>query len=171
MERKRVLLIVDPQNDFIDGTLPVPGAAGAMDRLARWISDNPTRYNAVLVTMDQHPNNHCSFVQNGGQWPRHCVKYSVGAALYPAVETALGRASEYGVPITYIEKATDIDRDAYSAFEREIPSLLTEAEHIYLAGLAGDYCVAATERDLLRSIPPERIERLEECIAYITAPN
>ena len=31
---KRLLLIIDPQNDFISGTLPVPGAAEKMEALA-----------------------------------------------------------------------------------------------------------------------------------------
>ena len=34
METNSMLLVVDPQLDFISGSLPVPGAAEAMDRLA-----------------------------------------------------------------------------------------------------------------------------------------
>lgn len=33
----KILLIIDPQIDFINGTLPVPGAEGAMNSLADYV--------------------------------------------------------------------------------------------------------------------------------------
>lgn len=36
---KKLLLIVDPQIDFITGTLPVAGAAEAMDALAKYVKE------------------------------------------------------------------------------------------------------------------------------------
>lgn len=168
MSANAVLLIVDPQIDFISGSLPVPQAEEAMVRLARWIEQEQERYDTIMVTMDQHPIDHCSFVHKGGPWPMHCVRYSQGAAIYPAVFEAMCRV---GKPITFVEKATSAERDEYSAFKEDIPTELLEAEQIYLSGLAGDYCVKETEQDLLGRIPRERIHRLESCIAYITPPQ
>ena len=34
---KKMLLVVDPQIDFINGSLPVAGAAEAMDALAEYV--------------------------------------------------------------------------------------------------------------------------------------
>ncbi|MDO4691784.1 MAG: isochorismatase family protein [Porphyromonadaceae bacterium] len=168
---KRVLLIVDPQIDFITGTLPVPEAAEAMERLALWIREHSNLYDAIVITMDQHPYNHCSFVAHGGIWPPHCVRYTEGAAIYPAIHEQTVLAALSGKPLLYIEKATTTERDAYSAFAEDTPRLLLDAEKIYLAGLAGDYCVAETHRDLLKNIPSERIELLHEGIAYINKPE
>lgn len=166
-----VLLVVDPQIDFISGSLPVPNAAEAMDRLAQWIDQYATAYDAIVITMDQHPIGHCSFVAQGGRWPVHCVRYSPGAAIYPAVLSAVMRqAAERAVPVHFIEKATSLTQDEYSAFSKTIPEVLLQAERIYLAGLAGDYCVQESQRDLETLIPSERIMRLEQCIAYITPP-
>lgn len=167
----KVLLIVDPQIDFISGSLAVNGAAEAMQYLASWIESEATCYDAIVVTMDQHPANHCSFTPQGGQWPEHCVRYTVGAAIHPDVYSAVEMQRKAGKPVMMIEKATTVERDSYSAFEETIPSLLLEAEHIYVAGIAGDYCVAASVSDLKREIPVERIELLREAIAYINAPE
>lgn len=167
---KRVLLIVDPQNDFISGSLPVPGAAEAMERLATWMQNNEALYDAIVLTMDQHPHNHCSFVPQGGQWPPHCVRYSAGAAVYERIHEEVCTQAQRGKALLYVEKATLVERDAYSAFAEDAPELLRSAEHIYLAGLAGDYCVAATHADLKRFVAEERIELLSEGIAYITPP-
>ncbi|MDY5858151.1 MAG: isochorismatase family protein [Porphyromonas sp.] len=165
-----ILLIIDPQVDFVSGSLAVPGASQAMHWLAQWMLDHKDEYDAIYITMDQHPLDHCSFAQQGGPWPPHCVRYTVGAALEPAIALAVAQLHARGKGLCLLEKATTAERDAYSAFAQDIPEPLLTAERIYLAGLAGDYCVATSEADLLVAIPRERIQRLEEGIAWINKP-
>lgn len=53
------LLIVDPQNDFMDiadAALPVPGAAADMERLALWLDMAGERVASIAVTLDSHAN-------------------------------------------------------------------------------------------------------------------
>lgn len=163
----KALIIVDPQIDFVSGSLAVPGAPTAMQWLAEWMLNHRTDYDLVVVSMDQHPMDHCSFEANGGRWPMHCVRHSQGAAIEPCIYEALVQVRSEGKTLHYIEKATTSEADAYSAFAEHIPQELLDAERIYIAGLAGDYCVASSEADLLKAIPRERIVRLEEGIAWI----
>lgn len=167
----RALVIIDPQVDFISGTLPVPQAEEAMRYLAQWMLENESAYDLVYVSMDQHPINHCSFESQGGPWPSHCVRYSPGAAIHEGVMQSLKVLQSRGKTIHFIEKAYTPETDSYSAFAEQIPTPLLSAERIYLAGLAGDYCVAASQEDLQRAIASERIERLEPAIAWITPPS
>ena len=53
---KNCLLIIDPQNDFVDpkGSLCVPGAEEDMTRLAEFISTNKNDIDGVVMTMDSH---------------------------------------------------------------------------------------------------------------------
>ncbi|APW43467.1 hypothetical protein RS694_13620 [Rhodoferax saidenbachensis] len=51
------LLVVDPQNDFLDiagAALPVPGANADMDRLAQWLHQNVAAVQSLTVTLDSH---------------------------------------------------------------------------------------------------------------------
>ncbi|NVO06122.1 MAG: cysteine hydrolase [Rhodoferax sp.] len=51
------LLVIDPQNDFLDipgATLPVPGANADMQRLADWLSAHLDAVQALTVTLDSH---------------------------------------------------------------------------------------------------------------------
>ena len=66
---KKLLLIVDPQIDFITGTLPVAGAAEAMDALAKYVKEKGNEYTVKIVTADWHPYHHSSFADEGGMWP------------------------------------------------------------------------------------------------------
>ena len=49
---KKMLLIVDPQVDFISGSLPVPGAAVAMDALSEYVCAHGEEYSVKVVTSD-----------------------------------------------------------------------------------------------------------------------
>ena len=140
------LIIVDPQNDFITGSLPVPGAQEAMRALAGTLGAIPA--DEVFVTADCHPFGHTSFKEEGGIWPVHCVKYSEGAAIEPVLLEALRTAKDKAT--RFLEKATAVDKDEYSAFETGYPKSLDEAETIFVAGLAGDVCVQTSIRDLAK---------------------
>ena len=53
------LLIIDPQNDFLDiegAALPVPGAQVDMSRLADWLQLHRAAVQAITVTLDSHPS-------------------------------------------------------------------------------------------------------------------
>lgn len=69
----KLLFIIDPQIDFITGTLPVPDAKKAMDSLSEYLRLHNADYVHIVVTADRHPMRHCSFESEGGKWPAHCV--------------------------------------------------------------------------------------------------
>lgn len=163
----RVLLIVDPQNDFIFGSLAVSHAAVAMDYLTSWLEEHHSELSAVVVTQDQHPEDHCSFTDQGGIWPRHCVADTEGAAVYSPLQQALDLAEEDGLPVYYIGKAYLSDREAYSAFEEELPEVLLKADEIYISGIAGDYCVRHTVADIRRHDYTGRLTYLWDAIPFI----
>ena len=51
------LLIIDPQNDFLDipgAALPVPGADADMQRLADWLMGHVAQVQSIIVTLDSH---------------------------------------------------------------------------------------------------------------------
>lgn len=56
MKRKNTLLIVDPQNDFVDpsGKLSVAGAVNDMNRVAELIRKHGDKIDDIQVTLDSH---------------------------------------------------------------------------------------------------------------------
>lgn len=153
------LIIVDPQVDFVSGTLPVDRASEAMLTLSESLRHAPVDH--IFVTMDCHPTDHMSFKENGGLWPVHCVKYSTGAAIDPTLMDTLLRLS-HQIELHFIEKGTKTDQEEYSAFEKGYPSLLDEAEKVYICGIAGDVCVQNSIRDLAAHGLAEKLILLED---------
>lgn len=144
-------MIVDPQVDFIAGTLPVPGAEEAMNGLAAYVAENGGRYRHKIVTADWHPYFHMSFAQCGGEWPRHCVRNTVGAAIWqPLVDALYQTAGD----VTVLYKGEKADVEEYSIFKNaRAASAIDEIikkfgiGKIDLCGLAGDVCVSGTLLD------------------------
>ncbi len=153
----RLLLVVDPQIDFINGTLPVPGAQEAMDALAEYVKKNSGRYVQKIITADRHPYGHSSFIPNGGIWPPHCVHDTIGAAVWPALFDALYSTDG---PCTVFHKGEKRNVEEYSVFSdadnrERIMELLWERgiTEIDICGLAGDVCVKATAEDVRKLFP------------------
>lgn len=162
----KILLIIDPQVDFVAGSLEVPGATVAMDRLAEYIHARGGEYRHIVVTADRHPMNHCSFRTNGGMWPVHCVADSVGAAVWPSVMGALLRHVDR---VRVLHKGENPDKEEYSIMknhrEAEKLSAILNSDStavIDVCGLAGDVCVADTLRGLVNVVGASRLNVLRE---------
>lgn len=140
------LLLVDLQRDFMPGgALGVPDGDRVIAPANACIALFLGRGLPVIASRDWHPADHVSFPQRGGPWPVHCVAGSPGAAFDPRVALPAG--------IRVVSKATERDREAYSAFDgtwlrQEL--VAQGVRRLFIAGLATDYCVRATVHDALR---------------------
>ena len=167
---KNILLIVDPQNDFITGSLAVEGAKEKMMKLAESDLD---KYDYICVTMDTHPTDHCSFKENGGIWPVHCVYDTNGWNLPEYLSDALEDANF----VSCYHKGTEVNKEEYSIFDNERDGFmlrtqikeLARQEDVYVAvcGIAGDYCVLETIKGLRKFIGDEYITVLTDYTASI----
>lgn len=160
----KILLVIDPQIDFIDGSLPVDGAPEKMNLLALYVTAHSGDYRRIVVTADRHPFDHCSFKSNGGIWPVHCVADSVGVAIWPPLMDALMAC---GSKVTVLHKGQSADREEYSIFKNEAATarfkeIMSEENigQIDICGIAGDVCVADSIRDGAKFFGPEKFNIL-----------
>jgi nicotinamidase/pyrazinamidase len=115
------------------------------------------RFPFVVATRDWHPPDHGSFegievdparwqgIDPPGIWPVHCVQGTPGAELHPSLDRS--KVDEV------VDKAQDPNTQGYSAFHGgNLAEVLREhdVDHVYVAGLATDYCVKNTVLDAVR---------------------
>lgn len=169
---KKILFVVDAQNDFINGSLAVEGAELAMQNLAGYIVRNKSKYDAIVFTFDFHPYNHCSFEAKGGRWPSHCIAHTKGAALYESIEYAVAM---FEGEILYLTKGTDKSSEQYSVYENaESSDKLVKfleshkGEEVDFCGIAGDFCVLNTIRDHVNRFGSDKVNILMEYTPCIT---
>jgi nicotinamidase/pyrazinamidase len=139
------LLISDIQNDFLSGgSLAVPEGNQVIPVLNGYIDTFSKRRLPVFATRDWHPSGHCSFIQQGGPWPEHCIAGSKGAEF----------SADLHLPASahIIAKGTDVEKEGYSSFSnRTFKAQLDNIDihRLFIGGLATDYCVLNTVRDAL----------------------
>ena len=156
---KNVLIIVDPQNDFISGSLAVKDADKVMDGLVSKLRRNKREYTSIIITMDSHPKDHISFESQGGQWPEHCVMLTEGWNMYPPLEE-YKRENPDQIVINTVYKGTDPQREEYSAVDNDmnkdiVNGICGDADRIDVCGIMSEYCVLDTVKGLCDMKPTD----------------
>lgn len=187
---KKILIVVDFQNDFCNpkGSLYVDGASMAKEAIMKYIRDNKDIIS-VLFTVDWHTIDHCSFDINGGEWPVHCVQHTWGSHVDIDLINCIDMHDK---GMWFIEKGTNNDFEEYGAFgciektesnthgERKLNynlfgldddwiyhhELDEDETNIVICGIAGDYCVLETLKNLV-NCGYFNIEILKDGIASI----
>lgn len=86
---KKLLVVVDMQNDFIDGSLGTKEAVAIVPQVVNKIKQYRREGSPIIVTMDTHSDDYLS-TQEGKHLPvSHCIKDSEGWKLNPEVLSAL----------------------------------------------------------------------------------
>jgi len=174
----RLLIIVDPQVDFTTGSLATANGPAAMDYLAKALDEGAWKnYGWIIVTQDAHPANHCSFVEQGGVFPPHCVQGTEGMKVYPALQTVLDNlmANVSGYNIHYMQKGDLADKEEFSIFQNahsgeKLRRTIEEFQHfegIDVCGIATDYCVYETVKDLIAFYPANQVRVVTNCLAAV----
>ena len=169
----RMLIIVDPQIDFTTGSLATADGPRAMEQLAKVLSNGVWKqYSWIIVTQDAHPENHCSFVNQGGVFPPHCVQGTDGMNVFPVLQEALNGIHD--IEIRYMQKGDLPEKEEFSIFQNansgaELRKIIEENgfEGIDICGIATDYCVYETTKDLMDFYPAKQISIVNNCIAAV----
>lgn len=152
----KILIVSNAQNDFVTGSMAVPGARDAVNTIARILG----KFDAIIYTQDWHHRHHCSFDTQGGTKPQHCVANSTGAQIIQYLPMQLG-----DIPIKTVRKGRHRYCDNYSDFwdnnneyETELRGVLsnmsTDAEmKLYICGFLTEGCVRNTVHDAIRNYP------------------
>lgn len=154
--KNNVLVVVDMQNDFIDGALGTKEAEAIVPKVVQEIKDFS---GEVIFTRDTHGDNYLQ-TQEGQNLPvKHCIRDTEGWQLHPTLrQLAQGR--------------TIIDKPAFGS--------LTLANYIkgkgtpdaiYLIGICTDICVISNAMILKAAFPETEIYVDSLCCAGTTPEN
>lgn len=156
---KKILVVVDVQYDFCNpnGALFVPGGEEVVNK----VKDIIPNFDYVIFTKDSHGLNHCSFKENGGIWPVHCVWNSIGEGI--PVEL-LKATKDYGI----VNKGGNDNEEEYGADANAIMTAHDEnpeeCEFVF-CGIHALYCVKETIKNFIEKYPQVKVSVLTDCIA------
>ena len=159
----KCLVVVDMQNDFIDGSLGTAQAQAIVDKAARKISGFD---GMIAVTYDTHGTSYLQS-QEGRSLPvEHCIEGTDGWKLSPAVYAAIDKKRSAGAPVEVFRKPTfgSLRLGEWMA-DRDCSEPL---EEIVLIGLCTDICVISNALLLKAFLPEVRITVDAACCAGVT---
>ncbi|GJL54743.1 MAG: nicotinamidase [Nitrospirales bacterium] len=137
------LILIHLQNDFFPGgTLAVTNSDQILPYVNHYIAFFQHHGAAIMATRDWHPPNHCSFQEQGGPWPSHCIQGSRGAQFHADLHLPTGSL--------IISGATNPPKEVHSGFDgTSLADYLEdrEATTIYVVGLATEFWVKQTVLD------------------------
>lgn len=161
---KKVLVVVDMQNDFIDGTLGTAEAQAIVNNVVQKIQAFDGR---IVVTHDTHQESYLS-TQEGKLLPvEHCIDGTDGWKLNDRVFFAINEKFEAG--------ETEVEvffKPTFGSVEMaEWLRTIHEEEHIdeiELIGLCTDICVISNALLLKAFFPEVKISVDASCCAGVT---
>lgn len=154
---KHFLVVVDIQNDFVDGALGTPEAVAMVENAANKILSHD---GEIIVTFDTHFENYMETAEGKRLPVPHCIKGTKGFELNPRIAEALN-----GRKYTSVEKLT------FGSVELpDVISTISGGEDfdVTLIGLCTDICVVSNALILKASFPEKEISVDPSCMAGVT---
>lgn len=154
---RKLLIVIDMQNDFIDGSLGTPEAAAIVEAVRRKILSYPQE--DVIATMDTHGADYLQ-TQEGRRLPVvHCVRGTEGWQIRPELAALIHPENVYEKPtFGCMELAEDL---------KEYVEAVEDVE-LELVGLCTDICVVSNALLLKAAMPEVPISVDARCCAGVT---
>lgn len=155
---KKVLIVVDMQNDFIDGALGTKEAQAIVDNVVKRIKDYED--HTVIATKDTHGEDYLNTSEGKHLPVPHCIKGTKGWEIRDEVAEELKKTDA-----KVIEKPT-FGSEQLAEYLGEMAQ--KEELEMELVGLCTDICVVSNVLLLKAKMPESVIKVKEDCCAGVT---
>lgn len=153
---KKLLIVVDMQNDFIDGALGTKEAVAIVPNVVKKINDWD---GDIIATRDTHTNDYMN-TREGKYLPvPHCIKNTPGHEINEAVKDALMNAE---VDVTVIDKIT------FGSVNLPKMVFVGDYDYVELIGLCTDICVVSNAMLIKAELPEIDVAVDATCCAGVT---
>lgn len=155
---RKILIVIDMQNDFIDGALGTPEAAAIVENVKEKIRSYPKE--DVFATRDSHTTDYM-YTQEGKNLPvPHCIRGTDGWQIRPDI-------AELIFPDHVIDKPT-FGSTTLARIMETLDEHSPEGISIEIVGLCTDICVVSNALLLKAFMPEVPISCDASCCAGVT---
>ena len=144
MDKTKTLIVIDPQIDFIYGSLRNEQAIKAVPNIVKKI--NEFNGDTIFVTQDTHFKDYLNTKEGRNLPVQHCIKGTLGWDIHCGIKKALDDAEKKGVKVFYIEKNTFGSTTLVNKLKQMLSELEWEnyaTSQIEFIGFCTDICVVS----------------------------
>lgn len=140
---KKALIVIDMQNDFIDGSLGTKEAQAVVPRAVARVKAAAADPDTLLIfTQDTHTADYLASAEGKKLPVPHCIKPQKGWEICPALAP-------------YAKEAVVIEKGTFGS--TALPETVRDCDEILLLGLCTDICVISNALLLKAFYPGKRI--------------
>ena len=148
---KKCIVVVDVQNDFVNGALGTKEAEAMVPRLVEKLKSEKDAH--LVFTQDTHKENYLE-TQEGKRLPvKHCIKNTEGWQIFPALSE-------------FLPNAEVIEKKSFGS--TRLPSVVSKYDEVELCGLCTDICVVSNALILKAFFPEKTVSVDANCSAGVT---
>ena len=177
---KKILIIVDMQNDFVDGSLGTLEAQAIVPKVANYIRTHADKNTVLLVTKDTHDIDYMETLEGKNLPIAHCIKNTHGWELAPAIQEAIyDTRDKYHDFDSYFPYVSDhiIQKPTFGSIDlQNLVDLLDDetdtkpgdVAEITLMGLCTGICVLSNAIMCKATLPNVPVRVVADCCACVT---
>jgi nicotinamidase-related amidase len=153
---KKLLIVVDMQNDFVCGSLRSEQAQSIVPSVKMKINEYIRRSDEIIFTRDTHQPNYLE-TQEGRNLPvEHCIEGTEGWSIYDGLDK--------GIDCVYINKPAF----GWPHWEQTLSKIINMIDEIEICGLCTDVCVVSNALIIKAHYPEIKVTVDGSCCAGIT---
>ncbi|MCL2564674.1 MAG: cysteine hydrolase [Defluviitaleaceae bacterium] len=162
----KVLIVVDMQNDFIDGSLGTAEALSIVDTVVRRIESS--RGELILFTKDTHQTDYLDTLEGKKLPVVHCIENTEGWQINASIENAWQKNNDT-IRMSELPQNTFI-KPIFGSVDLVdfLKSRVCKISEIEILGLCTDICVISNAIMIKNTIPDIKISVNAECCAGVT---
>jgi len=165
MEKRKLLVVVDMQNDFVDGVLGTAEAQTIIPAVVKKIESYKANENHIVYTMDTHTEDYLK-TQEGKKLPvRHCICPSAGWELVSDIAAALK-----GAKSPEADEAAEYKKDIFGSWTlaEDIKKWEAAIASVELVGVCTGICVISNAVLVKSALPEMPVIVDAACCACVT---
>ena len=173
MKKRKILVVIDMQNDFVNGVLGTPEAQAIVPKVVEKIKDKT--YDLLILTQDTHLDDYEEYREGRYLPVRHCVPNTWGYEIVDDVSEVLIRANPLGIIMDKFNFALE------GNLWEEIVNTLNDFLYMYVplgyqgedlefefCGVATNICVVSNAFAIRQAFPEAEITIDASCCAGTT---
>ncbi len=150
---KKLLIVVDMQNDFVTGTLGTNEAENIVSNVKLKVEEYKKNFHNIIFTRDTHMENYLESLEGKNLPIMHCIKGTKGHEIIDELDT-----NGYKI----------IEKPSFGSLELAELTAKDNYDEIELCGLCTDICVISNAIILKAKLPETKISVDQNCCAGVS---
>jgi nicotinamidase-related amidase len=174
----KILVVVDMQKDFIDGSLGTAEAQAIVPKVANLIKESANEDTAIIFTADSHEENYMETLEGKNLPVPHCIVGTDGWYIHPDITEAYIEVVDVYRHVNILNSSFDacnrlVRKPSFGSIEfqnilYEIDEMDEPIEEITFCGLCTGICVLSNAILAKATLPEVPINVVKDCCACVT---